>query len=43
MHFQQYFIYFVAGPKYLDATTELELVNNKINHSWIEYTSLQVT
>jgi hypothetical protein len=29
------------GPKYPDATTELELVNNKFNHSCIDNTSLQ--
>jgi hypothetical protein len=32
----------VMGPKYPDATTELELVNNKFNHSCIDNTSLQV-
>jgi hypothetical protein len=32
----------VVDPKYPDATTELELVNSKFNHSCIDYTSLQV-
>ena len=32
----------VGDPKYQDATTELELVNSKFNHSCIDYTSLQV-
>ena len=29
-----------GGPKYPDATTELEGVNSKFNHSCIDYTSL---
>jgi len=32
-----------VAPKYPDATTELELVNNKFNNSCIDYTSLQVS